>query len=173
MFEILFSRPSVITRHRKAPFAAERTAYLKQLADRGSALSVIRRAAYVCLWVAERIQRWPPDRLVGDKELVSFLWCWARRRSVRRRRVIAIPSPKENFRTVARGFLRVAGRWAAVSTRAAGPYEDRIQAFLAEQGEERHLAKYTRDFRAKQVRRFAAYITDRSLDLKRGARQES
>ena len=166
MFETLFSRPSVITRHRKGPFAAERAAYLRQLADRGSAPSVIRRAAVVCMWVAERIRRWPPDRLVGDKELLRLSRCWARRRAVPRRRAIAIPSPKENFRSFAKGFLRVAGRLAAVPTRPAGPYEDRIQTFLTEQREERHLSVYTCDFRAKQVYRFAGYLTEQSLELK-------
>lgn len=166
MFEVLFSRPSAITRHRNAPFEAERSAYLKQLADRGHAVSFIRRAAYVCRWVAERIRRWPSDRPIGEEDLLRLSWSWARRRSVRQRRAVAKPSPNDSFRSVARGFLRVAGRLAAAPPRAAGPFEDRIQAFVAELREERHLSEPTCDFRAKQVRRLAAYLAERNLDLK-------
>jgi hypothetical protein len=43
MFELLFSRPSAVKRHRSAPLARERAAYLKKLADQGSPLSVVRR----------------------------------------------------------------------------------------------------------------------------------
>lgn len=74
-------------------------------------------------------------------------------------------SPKESFRSVARGFLREAGRLAPAPISVPGPYEDQIQAFLAEQREERRLAPDTCAFRGKQARRFAAYLTDRSLDL--------
>jgi len=166
MFETLFSRASAVSRHRNAPMATERAAYLRQLADRGSPLSVVRRAAFVCRWIAERIGRWPRDHPIGDEELARLAACWARRRSTNRRRAEAIASPKESFRSVAKSFLREAGRLAEVPISAPGPYEDRIQAFLTEQREARQLAPDTCAFRGKQVRRFAAYLTDRSLDLK-------
>ena len=36
MFETLFSRPAALKRHRQAPFAEERSAYLTHLVDRGT-----------------------------------------------------------------------------------------------------------------------------------------
>ena len=85
MFEILFSRPSAIRRHLNAPFCAEREAYLRRLADRGSPLGVVRRAAYVCRWVAERIRRWPHDQPLQDEDIAMLSMSWARRRATNRR----------------------------------------------------------------------------------------
>jgi hypothetical protein len=62
MFELLFSRPCAVKRHQDAPLAAERAAYLKKLVDQGSPLSVVRRAAFMCRWVAQRIKSWPRKR---------------------------------------------------------------------------------------------------------------
>ena len=48
MFETLYSRPGVLRRHREAPLAAEREAYLKESAARGFAHeTLLRRARYV------------------------------------------------------------------------------------------------------------------------------
>jgi len=166
MFDILFSRTFAVRRHQNAPLAAERVAYLRQRSDQGSPLSVVRRAAYICRWIAKRIRNWPRDRPLGDEDLTTLAACWARRRLTNRRRAVALPSPHESFRSVAKGFLRQAGRLAAVPISSPGPDEDRIRLFLAEQREVRQLASCTCAYRGKQVRRFAAYLKDRSIDLK-------
>lgn len=158
MFEILFSRPSAVKRHRNAPLVAERAAYLKRLADRGAPLSVVRRAAYICRWIAGRIARWSHDCPFRDDDLAMLAASWARRRATNRRRAVPMPSPKESFRSVAKGFLREAGRLAPVPLSPPGPYEDRIQAFLAAQREARGLAPETCTFRGKQIRRFLAHL---------------
>lgn len=165
VFETLFSRASAVNRHRNAPLAAERTAYLKNLADQGTPLSVVRRAAFVCRWIAERIRRWPRDRKLRDEDLTMLAVSWAHRRSTNRRRAVLRPSPKGSFRSVAKGFLREAGMLATVPISPPGPYEDRIQAFIAEQRETQGLAPDTIAFRGKQVRRLAAYLEDRGFDL--------
>ena len=165
MFEILFSRPSAVKRHRNAPLAAERAAYLKGLADRGTALSVVRRAAYVCRWIAQRLRKWPRDRPLRDEDLAMLAASWARRRATNRRRAVPIPSPKESFRSVAKGFLREVGRLASVPAALPGSHEDRIQAFLAAQRQARELAAETCTFRGKQVRRFLAYLEDQGCGL--------
>jgi len=165
MFEILFSRPSAVKRHREAPFATERAAYLKKLADRGTPLSVVRRAAFICCWIAERIRRWPRHRLLHPEDLAVLAASYARRRATNRRRAVPIPSPKESFRSVAKGFLGEAGRLASVPLSAPAPYEDRIQAFLEAQRQKRELAPDTCTFRGKQARRFMAYLDDRGIDL--------
>lgn len=165
MFEILFTRPSAVERHRNAPLADERAAYLKQLVDRGKPLRLVRRAAYICRWIAERIRRWPSDHQIEEEDIAMLAASWARRRATNRRRAIPKPSPKESFRSVARAFLREAGRLAPMPMSPPGPFEDRIQAFLAEQQQTRELAPDTCTFRGKQVRRFLAYLDGQGFDL--------
>ena len=165
MFEILFSRQSAVRRHRNAPFAVERETYLKQLADRGTPLSVVRRAAFICRWVAERIRKRPHDRPLRDKDIAMLAVSWARRRATNRRRAVPLPSPKESFRSVAKGFLNTAGMLASVNISPSGPCEDRIQAFLVEQRQARELAPDTCTFRGKQTRRFMTYLEDHGICL--------
>ena len=165
MFEILFSRKSAIRRHVKAPFCAERKAYLRRRADRGSPLEVVRRAAYVCRWVAERIRKWPRDQPLQDEDIAMLAMSWARRRATNRRRAVPLPSPKESFRSVAKGFLREAGMLASEPIAPVGPYEDRIQAFLGEQHEASGLAPATCSFRGKQARRFMTHLEEKGISF--------
>jgi len=165
MFEILFSRPSAIRRHVNAPFSAEREVYLRRLADRGSPLGVVRRAAYICHWVAERIRRWPHDQPLQDEDIAMLAMSWARRRATNRRRAVPLPSPKESFRSVAKGFLREAGMLASEPIPPVGSYEDRIQAFLGEQHEASGLAPATCSFRGKQTRRFMIHLEEKGIRL--------
>jgi integrase/recombinase XerD len=165
MFEILFSRPSAIRRHFNAPFCAQREAYLRRLADRGSPFGVVRRAAYVCRWVAERIRRWPHDQPLQDEDIAMLATSWARRRATNRRRAVPRPSPKESFRSVAKGFLREAGMLASEPIPPVGPYEDRVQAFLGEQHEASGLAPATCSFRGRQARRFMTHLEAKGICL--------
>ena len=66
MFEKLFIYPGVLRRHREAPLAAERAAYLSELADRGMAHGTILRKSSYCLCIAIALQRWPPDRCFDE-----------------------------------------------------------------------------------------------------------
>lgn len=163
MFELLFSRPSAVKRHRDAPLAAERAAYLTKLIDQGSSLSVVRRAAFVCLWVAERTRIWPPNRAICEEDLKMLAVSWARRRATNRRRAVPLPSPKESFRSTARSFLRDAGKWVAPAA-VSGPFEDRIQAFLVAQ-QDRGLAPATCIKRIKHARKFVTYLEQHDVGL--------
>lgn len=163
MFELLFSRPCAVKRHQDAPLAAERAAYLKKLVDQGSPLSVVRRAAFVCRWLAQRIKSWPRNRALCDDDLKTLAISWARRRATNRRRAVPLPSPKESFHSTARGFLRDAGKWVAPAA-VAGPYEDRIQAFLVAQ-QARGLAPATCIKRIKHARKFVAYLEQHDVVL--------
>lgn len=128
-------------------------------------MSTIRRCAYYLLWIANRIRKWPPDHLFRDDDLAALAVSWARRRSTKRRRAVPVPSPKESFRSVARGFLGALGRLRSVPEAPPRPYEDRIQEFLAAQRHGRDLSPDTCTFRDKQVRRFVAYLQDQGCSL--------
>ncbi len=165
MFEALFSRPSALKRHRSSPLTEERATFLEALADRGAAASSVRRSAFYCRWVAERIRTWPPGHLFGEADLATLADSWARRRSVRRRRAVLRPSPKESFRSAARGFLASLGRLAPPAEAEPPAYEQQVQEFLVHQKNERALAENTCYRRAKHVRRFLAYLKERGVAL--------
>jgi hypothetical protein len=166
MFEALFSRPSALKRHRSPPLTEERATFLKALADRGAATSSVRRSAFYCRWVAERIRRWPPGHLFGEEDLATLAIAWARRRAVRRRRAVLHPSPKESFRSAARAFLASLGRLAPQPEAEVPAYEQHVQNFLSHQRDERALSENTCNFRAKQVRRFLAYLQEQACSLR-------
>jgi hypothetical protein len=52
MFEHLFSHPSVVARHKAAPYADERARYLTDCAHQGSAHATLRLKARELLWGA-------------------------------------------------------------------------------------------------------------------------
>jgi hypothetical protein len=52
MFETLFTYPGVLRRHWEGPLAAERAAYLSELADRGMAHGTILCKSSYCLCIA-------------------------------------------------------------------------------------------------------------------------
>ena len=72
MFETLFTYPGVLQRHREGPLAAERAAYLNELADRGMAHGTILRRSSYCLCIALALQRWPPDRCFDEAEVAHI-----------------------------------------------------------------------------------------------------
>ena len=76
-----------------------------------------------------------------------------------------LPSPKESFRSVAKGFLGEVGMRASKPVPHVGPYEDRIQAFLGEQREASGLAPPTCSFRGRQARRFMTHLEEKGIGL--------
>jgi len=164
MFELLFSRPSAVERHRSAPLADERASYLKRLADQGTPASTLRRCAYCCRWLAHRIQAWPPQYLFQREDLAHLSAVWARRRT-RRKRAVPLPSPKESFCAVAKGFLGTLGRLALAPEPAPGPYEDRVLDFLTAQCEQRGLSPETCGTRVRRIRKFLVYLIEEGCPL--------
>ena len=55
MFEHLFSHPSVVARHRAAPYAEERQHYLTLCAHQGYAHATLRLKARELLWIAQKL----------------------------------------------------------------------------------------------------------------------
>jgi len=62
MFETLFTYPRVLRRHQEGPLAAERDAYLRELAAQGTARGTILRRSSYCLCVANELHLWHGDR---------------------------------------------------------------------------------------------------------------
>ena len=62
MFETLYSDPSALRRHQQGALAAERSAYLMQLASLETGVRMLRQRARYCLRIAEELSRWPHRR---------------------------------------------------------------------------------------------------------------
>ena len=66
MFERLFTRPTVLARHRAGPLAEERLAYLRHLADQGLSTRSLQHAASYLLVIAHTLRL--ADRPDEDNE---------------------------------------------------------------------------------------------------------
>jgi integrase/recombinase XerD len=67
MFENLFSRPSVLARHREAPYADERARYLAYCAQRGDTHATLLLRARTLRWVAGQLRIYPTLNLTIDQ----------------------------------------------------------------------------------------------------------
>jgi integrase/recombinase XerD len=86
MFEELFTRPSVLARHRDAPYAEERARYLAHCRQRGDTRATLLFKARTLVWVARQLRVYPTLDVTIDQ--VGAVACggtdtrWTRRRFV-------------------------------------------------------------------------------------------
>ena len=86
MFEELFTRPSVLARHRAAPYAEERARYLVHCRERGETQATLLFKARTLVWVARQLRVYPTLALTIDE--LEAVACggtntrWTRRRFV-------------------------------------------------------------------------------------------
>lgn len=164
MFETLLTRPGVLRRHQEGPLAAERAAYLRELADQGMAQGTILRRSSYCLWVAIELQRWPADRCFDCAEVEELAEAWAARRATMGR--ASSPRwPKEHFRFAARDFLRSLGRLRPPPAVVPGRYDAELDDFIAAQQEGRWLSEATCRSARWQITRFLDYLEQRDVAL--------
>ena len=78
MFEELFKRPSVLARHKSAPYAQERERYLSHCAQQGYARATLLVLAYELLWVARRLSVHPELKVTTEQIRVAAKG-WAQR----------------------------------------------------------------------------------------------
>ena len=164
MFDTLFTFPGVLRRHREGPLAAERAAYLSELADRGMAHGTILRKSSYCLCIAIALQRWPPDRCFDEAEVELLAEKWAAQRAVAGR--ASSPRwPKENFRSAATDFLRHLGRLRLSPAAESGRYDAELEDFIAAQREGRWASESTCHSARWQITQFLDYLEQRSVAL--------
>ena len=108
MFETLFTCPGALRRHREGPLAAERAAYLSELATQGMARGTILRRSSYCLSVAIELERSPPERCFDEDELEELASAWAAQRHACGR-ASSLRWPNEHFR-----FAATTNRYAEV-----------------------------------------------------------
>ncbi len=164
MFETLFTCPGALRRHREGPLAAERAAYLSELAALGMARGTILYRSSYCLCVAVELQQWPPDRCFDEDEVEDLAVAWAAGRSACGR--ASSPRwPKENFRLAAADFLRSLGRLRPAQAPETGRYDIELADFIAAQQEGRWLSEATCRSARWHIRRFFDYLEQRGVAL--------
>jgi len=164
MFETLFTYRAVLRRHREAPLAAERATYLERLAVQGMARATILRRASYCLWVAEKLQQWPPDYSFDEEEVECLAAAWARKQ-VAGGRASGWRWPAANFRSAAIDFLRSLGRLRSSSAVGIGRYDREVADFVAAQQEGRWASPATCQSAIWQVTKFLEYLAQREVAL--------
>lgn len=164
MFETLFTRPGALRRHREGPLAAERAAYLSELAAQGIARGTILCRSFYCLCVAVELQRWPPDRCFDEDEVEELAATWAAERPARGR-ASSSRWPKKQFWFVATDFLRSLGRLCPAQAPEAGRYDAELADFITAQQEGRWLSEATCRSARWQIRRFLDYLEQRGVAL--------
>ena len=164
MFETLFTYPGVIRRHREGPLAAERAAYISELADRGMAHETILHRSSYCLCIAIALQRWPPDRCFDEAEVELLAEGWAVQRA-RAGRASSSQWPKAHFRFAATDFLQHLGRLQTSPAAEPGRYDAELDDFIAAQQEGRWASESTCRSARWQIARFLNYLEQRSIVL--------
>jgi integrase/recombinase XerD len=109
MFEHLFSQPSVVARHRAAPYAEERAHYLTHCAQQGYARATLRLKARELLWVARKLQV-HPELPVTPAQLKAAASAWDGRQQDAGR-PLNIRRTQARFMAEARAWLRFLGCW--------------------------------------------------------------
>jgi len=164
MFETLFTYPRVLRRHQEGPLAAERAAYLSELAGQGMARGTILRRSSYCLCVAVELERWPPDRCFDEDEVKALAEEWAAQRPASGR--ASSPRwPEAHFRFAATDFLQSIGRLRAAPAAAPGRYDAELDDFIAAQREGRWLSEATCRSARWQITRFLDYLEQRDVVL--------
>jgi integrase/recombinase XerD len=164
MFDTLFIYPSVLRRHREGPLAAERAAYLSELADRGMANGTILRRSSYCRCIAIALQRWPPDRCFDEAEVELLAEEWAAQRAGAGR--ASSPRwPKAHFRFATMDFLQHLGRLRLSPAAEPSRYGAELGDFIAAQQEGRWASESTCHSARWQITHFLDYLEQRSITL--------
>lgn len=157
MFETLYSYAAVLRRHRTAPLAAERAAYLQGLAAGGAARETVLGRARYCLWVAQELQRWPPEHRFQLADLEALAATWAAGQ-VARGRAATVRWPAAHFRATAADFLRALGRLRPPPAPPPSRSDLQLEEFLTAQHQGPWASPATCRVKRWHLRRFLAYL---------------
>lgn len=164
MFETLFTYPGVLRRHREGPLAAERAAYLGELANRGMAQETILRRSSYCLRIAIALQRWPSDQSFNEVEVETLADEWAVKRAGAGR-ASSLRWPKAHFWFAATDFLQHIGRLRPSRAAGVSRYGAELDDFIAAQQEGRWASESTCHSARWQITRFLVYLEQRNISM--------
>jgi site-specific recombinase XerD len=143
MFDQLFTRPTVVARHRAAPLAKERRDYLDYLASQGLSRSCIKQTAAYLLVITRMLRLGErPGIIISIDEIEEAAKRWANRREKRKNQQPGYSSTK-SFLSVATHWLEFIARFERRPDRV-GRFDSWIAEFDAYMLRERGLSDVTR-----------------------------
>lgn len=155
MFETLFKRPRILTRHREGPVADERERFLIHRAQEGAARGTLLRIASELLVIAKSINLTTGGPIVRhDLEVAAVKWA---RHQQRRHRNCGPRWSRELFLQVGTDWLRFLGRWQEVQPTPPA-FAGLLADFARYMREERGLSEVTIRARCWHVEKFLAWL---------------
>ena len=159
MFEKLFSYRRVLARHRDAPFAQEREAYLRHRAQQGAAKETLLNIARELLVICKKLPL-VSDRAIDAAEIEATAARWARLQQ-RRHRARTQLWPRGLFVLRATQWLQFLGRFKKAEEKAV-PFSDLINDFTTCLCHDRGLSSATIRNYYWHVRQFFAWWNGQS-----------
>ncbi len=150
MFELLFQKPSALSRHKNAPYAKERALYLEHCAQNGYSRGTLLFKARELLWVARKLSVYPNLEVTLEQiEAVAKDWeererCWGK---------------KLNTQWTYRRFIETARPWLRFLGYLQEPVEqipfvELLEDYVKWMKHERGLAPSTIQKRIEYIRQF-------------------
>ena len=157
-FETLFSASDTLQHHREGPLAAERSAYLEELASLGMSRVSLRGRARACLRLAGEMGRWPPGHRFAPAEAISLA---ADLDTLHPR----CPKAGPRFQSVVPEFLDHLGRLQPDTPARAGRHAGKVDAFIAARRELGWHSETTCLAGRARVERFLEHLECRGVAL--------
>lgn len=157
MFEELFKYPSVIARYKDAPYADERTRYLKHCAQNGYARSTLLALARDLLWVARKLNVYAGVGVTLE-QIKRAANGWTERQRCCGQ-TLNTKWTRDRFIDVARPWLRFLGRLRVPIERT--PFASLMDSYCVWMKEERGQALTTIDLHRRSVRQFLRWYGSR------------
>ena len=180
MFETLYSDPSALRRHQEGALAAERSAYLTQLASREMRVKTLRGRARYCLRIAEELSRWPPGKVFSRSEVATLAdaaLASAEPLGEGPDGSPAAPAPglrptARRLRGVALEFLASLGRLCPATPGEPGAHAAKLDEFLDAQRELQWQSERTCQTARAMIARWLDYLHARGVDLRSVAAED-
>jgi site-specific recombinase XerD len=150
MFERLFSRPTILARHKEAPYVEERERYLLHCEKEGYTRGTLLFIARELLWIARKIKVSETSKLTSEQ-----VWAAARGWAERKRccgQAINTKWTRIRFVQVARSWLRFLGYWNEFQEPT--PFAHLIEEFQLWMTNERGLCSTTIQVQCRYLKWF-------------------
>jgi site-specific recombinase XerD len=161
MFEKLYTKPSTLYRHNKAPYKEERERYLRHCEQEGYALLTLQNIARELLWVAQKL-RTSLESGVTLKQVEAAARGWTERERYWGQ-ALNPQCIRSHFVKVARAWLRFLGCWREPET--SFPFGHLLEDFRTWMKDERGFTFQTIRGRCSYVERFLRWYGTRSCQI--------
>ncbi len=149
MFDSLFTQPSIIARHRNAPYREERERYLRHCEELGYTLSTKLLIARELLWIAQKLHIHPDGVTIEQVRAAATGW---KTREHYCGQKLNFHCTRIRFIQVARSWIRFLGYWR--DPEQPVPFKNLLENFRAWMQNERGFTSTTIDRWCGYLRQF-------------------